>query len=296
MMMYPIAMSVISVMEHQNHNGNSKLCSYVNAGHSLCVQFGGIATIIGTPPMLLMLVTTSRYGQELDFSNGFVVCTDNSIITGSALLGYGQGLVSNHILASPGAAAYVAAEKQALGKPGKSEKECWLYLHFTALLWIFRSLINDIQSVVKLDDTIIAILAITLLLCLQKKGHVFVGLVRYIQNGMGHFAPLVGVLHWLMAWKIRVSFKNGQLAGIVWPQYHIATFIGYCILIVHWRIHEQHRSSHCFAPLVSAMADSLHLNPVLLGIPMTLAASCAGMMLHGYTAQCHRFCKWSHQI
>lgn len=33
-----------------------------------------------------------------------------------------------------------------------------------------------------------------------------------------------------------------------------------------------------FAPLVSAMADSLHLNPVLLGIPMTLAASCAGMM------------------
>ena len=62
-------------------------------------NFGGIATIIGTPPMLLMLVTTSRdMDKSWIFSNGFVVCTDNSIITGSALLGYGQGLVSqSHI-------------------------------------------------------------------------------------------------------------------------------------------------------------------------------------------------------
>ena len=36
-----------------------------------------------------------------------------------------------------------------------------------------------------------------------------------------------------------------------------------------------------FAPVVSSMADSMHINPLLLGIPMTLAASCAGMLPMG---------------
>ena len=36
-----------------------------------------------------------------------------------------------------------------------------------------------------------------------------------------------------------------------------------------------------FAPVVSSLADALHMNPLLLGIPMTLAASCAGMLPMG---------------
>ena len=36
-----------------------------------------------------------------------------------------------------------------------------------------------------------------------------------------------------------------------------------------------------FAPVIAGMADSLHLNPILLGLPMTLAASCASMLPMG---------------
>jgi sodium-dependent dicarboxylate transporter 2/3/5 len=36
-----------------------------------------------------------------------------------------------------------------------------------------------------------------------------------------------------------------------------------------------------FAPVVAGMADALHLNPVLLGMPMVLAASCASMLPMG---------------
>ena len=32
-----------------------------------------------------------------------------------------------------------------------------------------------------------------------------------------------------------------------------------------------------FAPVVTSIAEAMHVNPLLLGIPMTLAASCAGM-------------------
>jgi sodium-dependent dicarboxylate transporter 2/3/5 len=36
-----------------------------------------------------------------------------------------------------------------------------------------------------------------------------------------------------------------------------------------------------FAPVVSSMADAIGINPLLLGIPMTLAASCASMLPMG---------------
>ena len=35
------------------------------------------------------------------------------------------------------------------------------------------------------------------------------------------------------------------------------------------------------APVISAVADALHINPLLLGIPMTLGASCASMLPMG---------------
>jgi sodium-dependent dicarboxylate transporter 2/3/5 len=36
-----------------------------------------------------------------------------------------------------------------------------------------------------------------------------------------------------------------------------------------------------FAPVIAGMADALQLNPILLGLPMTLGASCASMLPMG---------------
>jgi sodium-dependent dicarboxylate transporter 2/3/5 len=36
-----------------------------------------------------------------------------------------------------------------------------------------------------------------------------------------------------------------------------------------------------FSPVIGGIADALHINPLMLGIPMTLAASCASMMPMG---------------
>ena len=36
-----------------------------------------------------------------------------------------------------------------------------------------------------------------------------------------------------------------------------------------------------FAPVVCSLADAVQMNPLMLGIPMTLAASCASMMPMG---------------
>lgn len=36
-----------------------------------------------------------------------------------------------------------------------------------------------------------------------------------------------------------------------------------------------------FAPVIAGMADALQMNPILLGLPMTLGASCASMLPMG---------------
>lgn len=36
-----------------------------------------------------------------------------------------------------------------------------------------------------------------------------------------------------------------------------------------------------FAPVVTGIAAAFHINPILLGLPMTLSASCAGMLPMG---------------
>ena len=36
-----------------------------------------------------------------------------------------------------------------------------------------------------------------------------------------------------------------------------------------------------FSPVIAGIADAMHLNPIMLGLPMALAASCASMMPMG---------------
>jgi sodium-dependent dicarboxylate transporter 2/3/5 len=36
-----------------------------------------------------------------------------------------------------------------------------------------------------------------------------------------------------------------------------------------------------FSPVIAGIADAMHINPIMLGLPMALAASCASMMPMG---------------
>ena len=284
MMMYPIAMSVISVMDHQNHQGNNRnFALTLMLAIAYASNFGGIATIIGTPPNVAYAgYFLERYGQELDFFKWFLLCAPISVLLLIALYWVMvRWLFPNNIQASTAAASYVASEKRALGKPGVSEQRVMAVFVITASLWIFRSLINDLQSWVKLDDTMIAIMAAIALFVVpsEKKGHALLdwqdthkmawGILLLFGGGIALADGLenTGLIQKTGQWLATFGQNTAMLVLLVIV---FSLFIGEFMSNIAQVI--------VFAPLVSAMADSLHLNPVLLGIPMTLAASCAGMM------------------
>jgi len=158
----------------------------------------------------------------------------------------------------------------------------------TALLWITRSIINDAQHLFKLDDTIIAVMcAVALFICPsgKKDDEYSDSLLEWSDTGK-------------MAWGILLLFGGGlclagalekagliQQLGLWLAQYGGNHFILILIVVFVSLFISELMSNVAqvivFAPVVSSLADALGMNPLLLGIPMTLAASCASMLPMG---------------
>lgn len=183
-------------------------------------------------------------------------------------------------------------EVQQLGSLSVAEKRVLAIFIGTAFLWITRSIINNAQSVFKLDDTIIAVMCgVALFICPSGST------LRQAQDEKHD-----SLLEWgdtsKMAWGILLLFGGGialanglEKAGLMQQMGHwLAQFSGngfllvFVITLVSLFISEVMSNVAqviVFAPVVSSLADAVGMNPLLLGIPMTLAASCAGMLPMG---------------
>ncbi len=290
MMMFPIASSVILVMQ-QNHKGTGNIKYF-----SICIMlaiayssnFGGIATIIGTPPNVAYVGQLQKYyGYTFSFSNWMIICLPLSLLLLFTLYFVMTKIIyPNKIKSDDATKALMKKELSDLGKMPAAEKRVLLIFIITASLWIFKDVINQLK-IIKLDDTIIAMMGAISLFIMpsgKKEGSIF-------------------LLHWKdtqkMAWGILILFGGGislanqlEKAGLIaLLGNRIAAYAGNNLLLLIFSIAlisiflsevmSNVAQVIVFAPVIAGMADALHLNPILLGMPMTLAASCASMLPMG---------------
>jgi len=304
MMMFPIALSVIHVMK-DNHRGEGNIANFsltIMLAIAYAANIGGIATKIGTPPNVAYTgIIRDRYNYEVDFVNWMLICTPLAIMLLAFLyLTMVKWLYPNRIKSNPATKQLLQNELAQLGPLSTAEKRVLGIFIATAFLWITRGIINDIQNVFKLDDTIIAIMcAIALFICPAGTTKSNCTPIIKEDEDTGGFGAL---LEWSdtskMAWGILLLFGGGiALAGALenaglmqqmgkW----LAQFSGngfllvLVITIISLFISEVMSNVAqviVFTPVVSSLADAAGINPLLLGIPMTLAASCAGMLPMG---------------
>lgn len=302
MMMYPIAASVIHVV-NENHKGEARLGNFalsIMLAIAYASNFGGIATIIGTPPNVAFVgFIHDKYNYTMQFVDWVIICAPVAILLLITLYFVTTKLLYPNKLASdPATKELISHELRQLGPLQSGEKRVLVIFATTALLWIFKDLINlgleQPQIVaaigkVKLDDTIIAMMgAITLFI---------------VPSGETAGAPSVKILDWSdtskMAWGILLLFGGGialagalEKAGLIqqlgsW----VASFSGsggfllvFMVTLVSLFISEVMSNIAqviVFSPVIAGIADAMGINPLLLGIPMTLGASCASMMPMG---------------
>lgn len=303
MMMFPIALSVIHVMK-ENHKGDGNIANFsltIMLVIAYASNIGGIATIIGTPPNVAYVgYIEKKYHYTIDFVNWMMICTPLAILLLISLYWVMvKWLFPNRIKSDDGTKQLIRNELNQLGPFSVAERRVLIIFAGTALLWITRGIINESQSLFKLDDTIIAVMcAVALFIC--PSGTFLTG------SSKESFGPIVenndSILEWSdtskMAWGILLLFGGGialantlEKAGLIQQLGHwLAQFAGngfvllFVITLVSLFISELMSNVAqviVFAPVVSSLADALGMNPLLLGIPMTLAASCASMLPMG---------------
>ena len=292
MMMFPIAASVITVVNDSEipvkHSRNFALCIMLAVAYAS--NFGGIATIIGTPPNVAYASFVNRkYGIDLSFSNWMAVCLPISIILLLSLYTVMvHWLYPNHIRPNAAMKQMIDRELRALGPLRAPEKRVLLVFVLTALLWITRDLVNQLQWF-RLDDNMIAVFGALLLFIIPSGEH------REGREGK--------ILEWKdtgsMAWGILLLFGGGITLAAQLEKAGLITMLGnwiagfsdsnlllIVIMVTTISIFMSEVTSNIaqvivMAPVVSGIADAIGMNPFLLGIPMTLAASAASMMPMG---------------
>jgi sodium-dependent dicarboxylate transporter 2/3/5 len=292
MMMFPIAMSVIHVMEvtHKESKGNlDNLGVCLLLAIAYASNLGGLATIIGTPPNVAYVAFLEKHNNyTFDFREWMMICTPLSIILLISLyFVMVKWLYPNHIPPDTAAKEMIKDELKQMGKITKAEKGVLVVFVLTAMLWITRDLINSHQSIFKLDDTMIAVFGAVLLFVLPSGAaedadrHLLVwgdtkkmawGILLLFGGGITLATQLekAGLIQLLGEWI--ASFSTGGF---------LLVFVVAIVSIFISEVMSNIAQVIVFAPVIAGIAEALHINPLQLGLAMTLGASCAGMLPMG---------------
>jgi sodium-dependent dicarboxylate transporter 2/3/5 len=288
MMMFPIALSVIHVMQ-ENHPHKKRIQNFsltLMLAIAFASNFGGIATLIGTPPNVAYAAyIQKKYNVAIGFFDWMVVCMPLSILLLFILYWVMvKWLYPNGMKEDASTKQLIKNEVEKLGAFSAAEKRVLAIFLCTAFLWITKGLINQLGWI-KLDDTMIALIGgIALFICPagdEKKEALLQwddtkkmawGILLLFGGGIALASALenAGLIEQLGKWF--AQFSNNEFL-VIFLVTLIALFLSEVMSNVAQVI--------VFAPVVSSLADAMHMNPLLLGIPMTLAASCASMMPMG---------------
>jgi len=292
MMMFPIAMSVIHVIA--THNKESTGIKNFSLVLMLSIAYASnfaLGTIIGTPPNVAYVnYIHEKFNFTIGFTDWMIVFTPLTIVLFFMLYWVlVKFLFPNRIKHSAEGKSYIRTELKALGKLSAPEKRVLLVFICTVFLWIFKDLINLVQKAVVLDDTIIAMIgAITLFI---------------IPSGNKKETREERLLGWpdtgKMAWGILLLFGGGialakaledvklmdqlgtYIASYATDNIFLMILIVTTISIFLSEVMSNVAQVIVMAPVISSVAVALHMDPLLLGIPMTLGASCASMLPMG---------------
>ena len=288
MMMFPIAMSVITVIKdnHSNKEGANNFALSVMLAIALASNFGGIATIIGTPPNVAYAAfINKKYNYDIAFLDWMLICAPLAIVLLFTLyLVMVKWLYPNGMEEDAGTRQMIHNEVEGLGKIAPAEKRVLAIFLLTATLWITRSLINQL-GIFKLDDNMIALIGGIALFVVpsgREKGEGLLiwddtkrmawGILLLFGGGIALASALekAGLIQSLGDWFAQFAFNELALIFLVTL---ISLFVSELMSNVAQVI--------VFAPVVTSLAEAAGMHPLHLGIPMALAASCASMLPMG---------------
>ena len=288
LMLLPIATSVVAVVQQNLPDEPDVPKNFPRAlllGLAYGATLGGVATLIGTPPNALMAgFMADTYGVEVGFAEWMLVGVPVTCI----LLPICWWLLTHRLYPvrfTTGGATHehLLAERRALGPMTTAEQRVAAVFVLLAVGWMGRKLLTRLPLLENLSDTGLAMLAALALFVVpsgtEKKRPLLVweetsslpwGLLLLFGGGLSLAAAFSG--SGLAAWMGRelLALPLGSLALLVAAVTTLVIFLT--------ELTSNTATAATFLPVVGAVAVEAGYDPIVLTVPVALAASCAFML------------------
>lgn len=285
-MMLPIGVAIIKQLKDNPasmENENTIFGKALMLGIAYSASIGGIATLIGTPPNLVMAgVISEIYNYEITFFKWFIFGFPISII----LLFFCWYYLTRvayvfHQREFPGGRSEINRLKNDLGPISYEEKIITIIFALAGICWITRSFL--LQSILPvLDDTIIAI---------------FFGLILFVIPSKSNTNTL---LNWKdtiqLPWGVIILFGGGMAIAKAFEISGLAIWLGelmttlkalpFFVLIIFLiaavnfltEITSNLATTAMILPVLASLAYEIGVHPFGIMIGAAVAASCAFML------------------
>lgn len=285
-MMLPIGIAIIKQLKDNPETDKDENLIFGKAlmlAIAYSASIGGIATLIGTPPNLVLAgIVSETYGYEITFLQWFMFGFPISIllifICWKYLSSFAFSFKQHEF---PGGKKEIKRLLSSLGKISYEEKLVAFVFAATAFCWITRSFLLQ-KLFPQLDDTIIAIIFALVLFIIPTK----------TKNKK--------LMSWkdakTLPWGIILLFGGGmalakgfETSGLaLWIGNQMIALTGFNIIIIILllitavnfltEITSNLATTAMLLPVLAPMALSIDIHPYILMVSATVAASCAFML------------------
>lgn len=286
-MMLPIGMSIISqlmdnpkTVENENQNFGKALMLAIAYSASI----GGMATLIGTPPnLVLATIVQETYGIEITFSKWFMFGLPISLILLAICWKYLTEIAFTFKQKKfPGGRNEINKQLKSLDKLSYEEKMVLLIFIGTAFAWITRSFLLQ-KLIPNLDDTIIAVIAGILLFILpasKSKNRKLINWEEAVKLPWGILLLFGGGLALAQGFKTSglAEWIGGQLTLLEGASIFILLLFLIALVNFLTEITSNLATTAMILPILAPLSLVLDVNPFILMVGATVAASCAFML------------------
>lgn len=287
-MMLPIGMAIIAQLRDNPatvEDENQTFGKALMLGIAYSASIGGMATLIGTPPNLVLAgVVQELYGIEITFAQWLKFGLPISLILLAICWVYLTKFAFKFPQKGfPGGRAEIQRQLTALGKTSYEEKLVLVVFSLTALAWISRSFLQkNLGLFPTLDDTIIAMAAGLSLFLIPSKDR-SIPLLNWQDSKK---IPWGIILLFGGGMALAEGFKTSGLAEWIGSQMTLMAGISLILLVLILiasvnfltEITSNLATTSMLLPILAPMALSIDVHPFILMVSATVAASCAFML------------------
>ncbi|MEP1445342.1 MAG: DASS family sodium-coupled anion symporter [Paraglaciecola sp.] len=289
MMLMPIALSVARVISENNAELSEEQTKTFQVamllGLAYAATIGGLATLVGTPPnALLAAFLSENYGIKITFASWMLVGVPVMLLMlPLAWLSLTRWTFKINIPANPEVTNHLAQLKSDLGKMTKAEIRVAVIFALVVIFWIVRRPLSTLLSIDFLTDTGIVMSA---------------ALILFLLPSGDKQQPQIMIWHDVnrLPWGVLILFGGGLSLAAAVSSSGLAAWLGGSLtplggfgvfalviaasglVIFLTELTSNVATAATFLPVVAAVSLELGVSPLLLCIPITLAASCAFML------------------